>query len=188
VNAGGSKVEICQYKSKDKLGCPPADMNPWGGLFYIHSKTWVFDDEYLITGSANCNRRGYSHDSELDIGVYDQNKQFVKDLRIRIWEKRLNTAFKQGNPIAKNDFADFLSAARFWENPEQYGLTIENSKKTSFAPSKYPDLDVQKYLAKISQKKSSILTNDPVGTLLKTFIEQIKMDNLWDLVVDPDGT
>ena len=37
---------------------------------YVHSKTWVIDDEFAIVGSANCNRRGYTHDSEASVGVY----------------------------------------------------------------------------------------------------------------------
>jgi phosphatidylserine/phosphatidylglycerophosphate/cardiolipin synthase-like enzyme len=188
IVAGGNKVEICQYKSKEKLGCPKESGDPWAGLFYIHSKTWIFDDEFLITGSANCNRRGYSHDSELDIGVYDKNKQLVKDLRIRIWEKRLNTEFMKRDPIQKNELSDFMSAAKFWENPDKNGvLAIENSKQTSFAPSKYPDLDVANYIKILEKEQSSLFTNDPLGTWLKTFLLREGMDVLWDLVVDPDG-
>ena len=67
ATAGGDKVAICQYRSRGDLkilfGLPHQ------GAFYIHSKTWIFDDLFLITGSANCNRRGYSHDSELDIEI-----------------------------------------------------------------------------------------------------------------------
>jgi phosphatidylserine/phosphatidylglycerophosphate/cardiolipin synthase-like enzyme len=35
---------------------------------YIHSKMFIIDDELVVLGSANCNNRGYHHDSE-DIGV-----------------------------------------------------------------------------------------------------------------------
>ena len=38
---------------------------------YVHSKCWVFDDELAVIGSANCNRRGYQHDSELDAFIFD---------------------------------------------------------------------------------------------------------------------
>src|SRR5712691_4183707 len=32
---------------------------------YVHSKTWIFDDELVITGSANADRRGYTYNSEV---------------------------------------------------------------------------------------------------------------------------
>ena len=36
---------------------------------YVHSKTWIFDDELVITGSANVDRRGYTYNSEADVVV-----------------------------------------------------------------------------------------------------------------------
>jgi hypothetical protein len=179
VSAGGNKVEVCQYKSKGDVGCPSKET--WSSIFYTHSKTWIFDDEFLITGSANCNRRGYSHDSELNIGVYDQNKMFVKDLRKRIWKRRLNAEGITRSPIQDNELSDFLSASKFWEYPDQYGLPIENSKKDPFAPSHNPDLNLQSYKA--------IVTAQPgVSPQVNGFLDKLKMDGMWDFVVDPDGT
>lgn len=37
---------------------------------YVHSKCWVFDDELAVIGSANCNRRGYQHDSEVNAFIF----------------------------------------------------------------------------------------------------------------------
>lgn len=37
---------------------------------YVHSKCWVFDDELAVIGSANCNRRGYLHDSEVNAFIF----------------------------------------------------------------------------------------------------------------------
>lgn len=42
-----------------------------GSHTYVHSKCWVFDDELAVIGSANCNRRGYQHDSEVDAFIWD---------------------------------------------------------------------------------------------------------------------
>lgn len=42
-----------------------------GAHTYVHSKCWVFDDELAVIGSANCNRRGYQHDSEVDAFIFD---------------------------------------------------------------------------------------------------------------------
>ncbi|MEG3146375.1 phospholipase D-like domain-containing protein [Sphingomonas sp. RT2P30] len=45
--------------------------NSFGRESYVHSKCWVFDDELAVIGSANCNRRGYQHDSEVDAFIFD---------------------------------------------------------------------------------------------------------------------
>lgn len=77
---------------------------------YVHSKCWVFDDELAVIGSANCNRRGYSHDSEIDAFVFDDvsggggtiftamrattetavvTDTFAKRFRKRLWSQHL---------------------------------------------------------------------------------------------------
>ena len=178
VSAGGNKVEICQYKSKGSVGCPGSD---WTSIFYTHSKTWIFDDFFLVTGSANCNRRGYSHDSELDIGVYDQSQQFVRDLRVRIWARRLNVEGMQRSPIQPRELTDFLSAAKFWEDPGGNGLPMENTKKSNVSPRKYPDLDFASYKAQVTAQPG-------VGPEINGFLDKLKMDGIWDFIVDPEGT
>ncbi|MEU6235874.1 Ig-like domain repeat protein [Kitasatospora sp. NPDC047058] len=58
---------------------------------YVHSKTWIFDDEFAVVGSANVNRRGMTHDSEQAVGLFEPVYGFlVKDLRIRLWSLHLN--------------------------------------------------------------------------------------------------
>jgi phosphatidylserine/phosphatidylglycerophosphate/cardiolipin synthase-like enzyme len=179
LEADRDKVVVCQYKSRRELRSSFG--KPHESAFYIHSKTWVFDDQYLITGSANCNRRGYSHDSELDVGVYDQDQQFVRDLRVRLWMNRLNTTGITKAPIAPGQLTDFLSAVKYWESPSQYGLTIESSREKSLAPIEFPDLDFASYKA--------MVTGAPMSDKrLMLWIEALKMTGLWDHVVDPDGT
>lgn len=34
---------------------------------FVHSKTWIFDDIVVMTGSSNVNRRGMEHDSEMSV-------------------------------------------------------------------------------------------------------------------------
>ena len=180
VDAGHEKVVVCQYKSRGALKSSFGEAHQ--GAFYIHSKTWIFDDVYLITGSANCNRRGYSHDSELDVGIYDQNKQFVKDLRVKMWKSRLNTQGISKAPLQDAQLRDFLSAAQYWEAPSKYGLTIESSREMSLellAPKKYPDLDLRSYKATVKGPLAS-----PV---LNSWVDTVKMQGIWDFIVDPDG-
>lgn len=178
ASAGNDKVVVCQYKSKGSVGAPG---DTWRGLFYIHSKTWVFDDQFLITGSANCNRRGYSHDSELGVGVYDQDKRFIKDLRINLWKRRLNTEGIIRSPLQNKELTDFISAAKYWENPSLYGLAIENNRMNSLEPRKHPDLNLQSYKAKVTAQPG-------IDPAISSLIDRLKMDGIWNMVVDPEGT
>jgi phosphatidylserine/phosphatidylglycerophosphate/cardiolipin synthase-like enzyme len=78
---GGDKVHI--FFRKD----------PGRPHTYVHAKTWVFDDEYCIIGSANLNRRSWTHDSETVLGICDQGDgsscHMPHRLRIRLWLEQL---------------------------------------------------------------------------------------------------
>ena len=173
--AGGSKVVVCQYKSHKALGTVDLDpKNPDKSPFYIHSKSWIFDDELAIIGSANCNRRGYSHDSELDIGVIEAAA--VRDLRIRVWLRRLNTQAVR-TPLTSADIADFASAAKYWERPEEFGLTIENHR-----------IGLDKLLARPAVRWTMPAAWQPALAAIAP-IAGLSYERLfWELVVDPEGT
>ena len=107
---------------------------------YVHSKTWIFDDKYAIIGSANCNNRGYTHDSEVVAGIYDRkveqsytsqcNQQhnpkqdilfppcpFAKDLRIRLWKHHLNLEIPKDAVSQKEvniNMDDPAKSIRYW--------------------------------------------------------------------------
>jgi phosphatidylserine/phosphatidylglycerophosphate/cardiolipin synthase-like enzyme len=180
VNAGGDKVVVCQYKSNQSLGRSGSGIAPDGSPFYIHSKTWIFDDLFLITGSANCNRRGYSHDSELDIAVYDPNRTAIRDLRVKLWMRRLNTE-KVASPVTESDLQDPLKAATYWEDPTTHGLTIENHRiglnvfLGNWAP---PGIQTSIRLAGGLPTSAQLIPN-LVGMTYDAL--------LWEIVVDPNG-
>jgi phosphatidylserine/phosphatidylglycerophosphate/cardiolipin synthase-like enzyme len=83
---------------------------------YVHSKTWIFDDELVITGSANADRRGYTYNSEVDVviaGDADPLSEITsgattlaQDLRARLFAKHLG-----GKPA---DYLDPVSALGKW--------------------------------------------------------------------------
>ena len=175
VEAGGDKVVICQYKSNSSLGIDvkPLENSP----FYVHSKSWLFDDELLVVGSANCNRRGYSHDSELDFAVYDVEKAAIRELRTKIWLRRLNTETVT-KPLGDCDVQDFLSAARYWERPNEFGLILENNRMgiDAFVPDSRPSQIVYETGGFGPAIDVLELAKGAVGGWL------------WDAVVDPDGT
>ena len=97
--AGGSKVRVFHLAP---LRAPGS---------YVHSKMWVFDDEFAIIGSANINRRGYTHDSEAVVGIYDPaTPSLVKKLRIALWAKHLNLNTAAGRAVLD----DGVASARHW--------------------------------------------------------------------------
>lgn len=61
---------------------------------YCHSKVWIIDDVVAKIGSANCNRRSYTHDSEMDIvmvdGALDSGaRRFARNFRLELWAEHL---------------------------------------------------------------------------------------------------
>jgi len=92
----------------------------------VHSKTWIFDDKFAIIGSANCNRRGYTHDSEQIVGIFHVNEagtlSFAHELRRNLWRKHLNL------PLA--DVHDPIASAANWRTPPA-GATIANYNPNS---------------------------------------------------------
>jgi phosphatidylserine/phosphatidylglycerophosphate/cardiolipin synthase-like enzyme/murein DD-endopeptidase MepM/ murein hydrolase activator NlpD len=84
---------------------------------YVHAKTWIFDDEFTIIGSANCNNRGYTHDSEVVAGIYgvyydkeidpwNHNLNFASALRMRLWSEHLQKKI--------DNLTDLSSSIDFW--------------------------------------------------------------------------
>jgi phosphatidylserine/phosphatidylglycerophosphate/cardiolipin synthase-like enzyme len=99
--AGSSKVRVFH---------PFPPRAPFG---YVHSKMWVFDDEYAIIGSANCNRRGYTHDSEVVAGIVDEGSGedmwMPHRLRVDLWSLHLN--------VPPHDVIDGVASAGLWLRP-----------------------------------------------------------------------
>src|SRR5208283_4980090 len=103
-----TKVKIYAYKA---LPVSP---------YLVHSKMWIFDDKFAIISSANSNRRSYSHDSEVGVGVADPaaasgEMPFAQDLRVKLWLKHLNA---KGPTRKSSDVLDFEAGAKLWDTPD----------------------------------------------------------------------
>jgi phosphatidylserine/phosphatidylglycerophosphate/cardiolipin synthase-like enzyme len=82
----------------------------------IHSKTWIIDDEFVITGSANCSRRSLYTDAELSVGVLDEDPSdyhFAISLRRALWGEHCGKT----DPAATIVLTDLNDAIRIW-NPD----------------------------------------------------------------------
>ncbi|NJL86787.1 MAG: hypothetical protein HC886_13725 [Leptolyngbyaceae cyanobacterium SM1_1_3] len=98
------------------LVSPPASTPPtFGRHTYVHAKIWVFDDELAVIGSANCNRRGWEHDSEVNAFIFDDRspaaggQTFAQKLRQHLWAEHLN--------VSPAVVTDGVASARLWLSP-----------------------------------------------------------------------
>ncbi|HEF1899652.1 phospholipase D-like domain-containing protein [Bacillus cereus] len=96
----------------------------WCGDF-VHSKLWIIDDEYVAVGSANCDDRGYTYDTEIMAGITEEpieraaGGMFARDLRIALWRKHL------GLPHAQ--FVNIATGLRHWLNPPPSAMVYDSS-------------------------------------------------------------
>ncbi len=91
----------------------PGTKPVFGPHTYIHAKTWVFDDELAVIGSANCNLRGWSHDSEANAVLFEDvnpsGETFAQRLRMALWAEHLN--------VAPSAVVDGVASASLWTPP-----------------------------------------------------------------------
>lgn len=141
---------------------------------YVHSKTWIFDDELVITGSANADRRGYTYNSETDVvvagdvsplsAVTSGATTIAQDLRARLFAKHLG-----GSP------ADHLKAASL----QKWFGDLSRTSVAVFNPSaKVGARD--KYLVELQA------TPEPLVQGALNFMPGRPEDWLWDYLEDPD--
>jgi phosphatidylserine/phosphatidylglycerophosphate/cardiolipin synthase-like enzyme len=80
--------------------------NHEGMPVYVHAKVMIVDDVWACVGSANLNRRSWSHDSEMTCAVLDERldsrepadpaglgdgaRRFARDLRLQLWREHLD--------------------------------------------------------------------------------------------------
>jgi phosphatidylserine/phosphatidylglycerophosphate/cardiolipin synthase-like enzyme len=82
---------------------------------YCHSKVWIIDDVICKIGSANCNRRSYTNDSEMDLVVIDGalgvgGRKTAQDLRMELWAEHLGLTSRVG------ELQDYKHALYFWQH------------------------------------------------------------------------
>jgi phosphatidylserine/phosphatidylglycerophosphate/cardiolipin synthase-like enzyme len=106
---------------------------------YIHCKTWIFDDRYAVIGSANCNRRSFTHDSEVVAGIWDSGKADGSTLllphrmRMRLWAEHLNID-------TLDKLEDGVASRRYWLPADRpVGAPIREYDYSNNAP--VPDAD-----------------------------------------------
>jgi len=134
------------------------DRQQWCGT-YMHSKTWIFDDEFTIVGSANCENRGYTLNTETIAAIGDdakdnsQNIGFARQLRIALWHKHLGVSHSQ--------LQDWNAGLKLWNKPPATAMV---QKSHSFEPD-----------------------GDLGGKFFPDASEEKNVEFLWTTFCDPDA-
>ncbi len=112
--AGGERVAA--YDIENERGTP----------IYVHAKVVVIDDEVALLGSDNLNRRSWTHDSELSIAVFDDDRddrapadpggqghgarRFARSLRLQLEREHLGSR-DDADPAPLATFARWRASA-----------------------------------------------------------------------------
>jgi phosphatidylserine/phosphatidylglycerophosphate/cardiolipin synthase-like enzyme len=83
---------------------------------YVHSKIYMIDDEFAIIGSCNCDRRDWTHDSQVVAGICDEpgagfGYGFAHRLRMALWARHLN--------MDMAELVDGVASAVHWLDPPE---------------------------------------------------------------------
>ena len=91
--------------------CDPSaqGMARFGDHTYVHAKMLVVGDEVAVIGSANVNRRGWEHDSEVVAGIVGPGRDgtpVARRLRVRLWAEHLG--------VPQASVADPIASKGLW--------------------------------------------------------------------------
>lgn len=116
-------IDTCRKAGADRVHVFDVE-NHAGTPVYVHAKVAVVDDVWACVGSANLNRRSWSHDSELSCAVLDETpdgrdpadpgglghgaRRFARDLRLTLAREHLDRA--PGDDAGLLDPDDFVRA------------------------------------------------------------------------------
>ena len=100
-------LQVCREAAADRVHVFDLE-NHHGTPVYVHAKVAVVDDVWAAAGSANLNRRSWSHDSELTVAVLDEHhdgrapacpadhgdpaRRFARELRLTLLREHLDRA------------------------------------------------------------------------------------------------
>jgi phosphatidylserine/phosphatidylglycerophosphate/cardiolipin synthase-like enzyme len=100
-----SALQVCRKAAADRVHVFDLENHECIPV-YVHAKVAVFDDVWAAVGSANLNRRSWSHDSELTVTVLDDRRDdreptdaaghgdgarvFARDLRLELLREHLD--------------------------------------------------------------------------------------------------
>jgi hypothetical protein len=154
--------------------------------YWFHSKTWVFDDEFAVIASANCNRRSYSCDSEIGVGVADRPStngrvNFAHRLRMDLWLKHLNARPQGPSPsrtLGDDDVRHFAKASGHWDKAPLLQLV-------NFDHGAEADLSINERFFGMHPGAKDLINKTPAAKYLTPYVGSREFE--WSLI-DPDAS
>ncbi len=133
---------------------------------WVHSKAWIFDDTVALVGSANVNRRGFEHDSEMGVAFGDIHEAGkIRELRTELWKRHLDThAPDPGSPGE--------ASLSVWQNPPSGARVVKYDDAGKTDPHPIPPT-----LARVN----TVVSTWTVGVVPKLITEA----DAWDKIIDP---
>lgn len=92
-----SALATIRAAAPDRVGVYGLE-NHDGTPVYVHAKVCVVDDAWAVVGSANLNRRSWTHDSELCAAVDDPD--YARGLRLTLAGEHLDRPLAEADPAA----------------------------------------------------------------------------------------
>lgn len=117
-----SALSTLQHQEGTNLGiyCPFTRGSAGLKDIYVHSKTMIVDDRYVLVGSANISSTSLEHHSELCVLVQDEQRATA--LRLQLWAEHLR--------LAPRDLpADFAAGAALWSAHARDNLTRAKARQ-----------------------------------------------------------
>jgi phosphatidylserine/phosphatidylglycerophosphate/cardiolipin synthase-like enzyme len=151
---------------------------------YVHAKMMIVDDVFLSIGSANLNRRGLFHDSELNIFTVPQALRAVPPdpgyqnpiaaLRRQLWAEMMNLPAEMAGPLLEDPLA---AAQLFGRSPFAGNRFVEyNAAPVNLMPG-----GVKTGTDMVSALGSLIF----LGNLLASYIAVEDQVKIFETAVDP---
>jgi phosphatidylserine/phosphatidylglycerophosphate/cardiolipin synthase-like enzyme len=144
---------------------------------YIHAKSLIFDDEFAIIGSANCSRRGYTHDSEVVAGIFDgqlEQRTLPKELRMRLWAKHLGVPIEQ--------VADWRAGFALWASLPGSAHVAPYDPRAKNDPNPVPAPTPPPPGASLEQRAWYEFVRR-----ISSLSGQVGVEQFWNIIIDPDG-
>ena len=184
---GGEKVKVFKHDKR-----------------FVHSKIYLIDDTFAIIGSANCNRRGMQHDSEVSAGIFDrasdkeETLHFARRLRMRLWATHLNIAGATTEPSSpkgtQEEFGELLdgvgSAVHWLKRPagsrvSEYPVNDDLNLAISSLKAEKDKLRDKIVKSNVPPPASTVALFALDAVLAKFTDNERGVDNAWNELFDP---
>ncbi len=170
---------------------------------YVHSKIYIVDDKFAVIGSANCNRRGMQHDSEISAGIYDKSSDkeqalhFARRMRMRLWATHLNISAQSSDPNRPaNSQAEFAELADGVGSAIHWIKRAQNVRVAEYVVNEDLNMAIKGLERTKNEIKASVTQHAPAGfqgqinaaldlIFLKFTLDKRGVDNAWDDLIDP---